>query len=63
MSWRVPDLGKRKPQLTVTTVLLCTLVRGVLDLDRDSSSDLAPLDDVLDLVIDLERRAGVKGKA
>lgn len=43
--------------LTVTTVLLRALVRGVLNLDGDSSSGLVLLDHVLDLVVDLKRGA------
>lgn len=44
-------------QLTVPPVLLSALVRGMLDLDGDSSSRLVLLDHLLDLVVDFERSA------
>ena len=48
--------------LTVTTVLLCVLVRGVFDLDRNTGTDLVLLDNFLRFVVDLERRAAFAGK-
>lgn len=39
----------------MSTVLLRALVRSMLDLDGDSCSSLALLDDLLDLVVDLKR--------
>lgn len=46
---------RKRRGLTVSTVLLRALVRSMLDLDGDSCSSLALLDDLLDLVVDLKR--------
>lgn len=54
--------GCRRDVLTVTTVLLCVLVRGVFDLDRDTGTDLVLLDNLLGFVVDLERRAAFAGE-
>lgn len=46
---------KKESPLTVTTELFRALVRGVFNLDGDSTSDFALLDHVLGLLVDLER--------
>jgi hypothetical protein len=48
--------------LTVTTVLLSLLVRCPLNLDSNTSTRLVLLDDVLRLVVELERSTAQKGK-
>lgn len=52
-------LSRRRNVLTVTTVLLRVLVRGVFNLDRNTGADLVLLDDLLRFVVDLERRAAL----
>lgn len=52
---------ERKEGRTVTAELLRALVRGVLDLDSNTSTSFVLLDNVLGLVVDLEAGA-VKGK-
>lgn len=58
LAFRAP--GCRRVVLTVTTVLLRVLVRGVFDLDRNTGTDLVLLDNLLRFVVDLERRAALK---